>query len=216
LFAHRVEPGFEGLPVFQVSLRTGVTAEQHDQFGRQKKRIADPTKYKRTHQDDVVYNTMRMWQGAVGVSPSDGMVSPAYVVLRPRNCVCPEFYDLVFHAPAYMQQVERFSTGIVSDRNRLYWDSFKQMPNIALPYAEQLELVSCIKSQTREIAESISRIERELDLVREYRTRLISDVVTGQLDVRAAAALLPDIEPETESLEFSSEEDATMDAEEAT
>jgi len=50
-----------------VSLRSGITAEGLDQLGRPKRLIADPTKYKRISRGDIAYNTMRMWQGAVGV-----------------------------------------------------------------------------------------------------------------------------------------------------
>ena len=191
LFSHRVEPGVTGLTVLQVSLRSGITAEELDQFGRPKRLIADATKYKRIHRGDVAYNTMRMWQGAVGVSPSDGLVSPAYVVLKPRKDTCPEFYDFIFHTDVYKQQVNRQSTGIVSDRNRLYWDSFKQMPNLTLPPAEQKEIVAFIAKETAVLNTAIARTEREIALMQEYRTRLTADLVTGKLDVREAAAHLP-------------------------
>lgn len=141
---------------------------------------------------DIAYNTMRMWQGAVGVSPGDGLVSPAYVVLSPRKSTYSEFYNYVFRTEIYKQQVNRQSTGIVSDRNRLYWDSFKQMPNIALPTSEQKAIVVHIHSETNSLNSAISRLEREIALLREYRTRLVSDVVTGKLDVREAAGRLPD------------------------
>ncbi len=199
LFSLRVESGVEGLPVLQVSLRSGITMEELDQFGRPKKLIADATKYKRVHQGDMAYNTMRMWQGAVGVSPCDGLVSPAYVVIAPRGGTVPEFYDYVFHTDLYKQQVNRQSTGIVSDRNRLYWDSFKQMPNLVLPETEQRDIISFILKETGGIDLVITRYEREITLLREYRTRLTADVVTGKLDVRAAAAQLPE-EAEEEPL----------------
>jgi type I restriction enzyme, S subunit len=191
LFSHRVEPGVTGLTVLQVSLRSGITAEELDQFGRPKRLIADATKYKRIHRGDVAYNTMRMWQGAVGVSPSDGLVSPAYVVLKPRKDTCPEFYDFIFHTEVYKQQVNRQSTGIVSDRNRLYWDSFKQMPNLTLPPAEQKEIVAFIAKATAVLNTAIARTEREIALMQEYRTRLTADLVTGKLDVREVDAHLP-------------------------
>lgn len=191
LFAHRVDAGIAGLPVLQVSLRSGITAEDLDQFGRPKRLIADPTKYKLLRKSDLAYNTMRMWQGAVGVSPSDGLVSPAYVVLKPRQDTCPEFYDFVFHTEVYKQQVNRQSTGIVSDRNRLYWDSFKQMPNISLPRSEQEAIVESIRAETGTLDTAITRTEREIALMQEYRTRLTADLVTGKLDVREAAAKLP-------------------------
>lgn len=191
LFSHRVEPGIAGLPVLQVSLRSGITAEELDQFGRPKRLIADATKYKRIHRGDMAYNTMRMWQGAVGVSPSDGLVSPAYVVLQPRKDTFAEFYDYIFHTEVYKQQVNRQSTGIVSDRNRLYWDSFKQMPNLILPTSEQKEIVAYIENETAVLNTAITRTEREIALMQEYRTRLTADLVTGKLDVREAAAKLP-------------------------
>lgn len=190
LFRHRVEPGCAGLPVLQVSLRSGISAEDLDQFGRPKRLIADSTKYKRIHKGDVAYNTMRMWQGAVGVAPNDGLVSPAYVVLCPRQDTCAEFYDLIFHTDVYKQQVNRQSTGIVSDRNRLYWDSFKQMQNVVLPRPEQESIVAFVTSATQGLDTAASRLQSEIKLLREYRTRLVADVVTGRLDVLGAAARL--------------------------
>ena len=132
-----------------------------------------------------------MWQGAVGVSSFDGLVSPAYVVISPRAGVGSRFYDFVFRTPAYKQQVNRYSTGIVSDRNRLYWESFKQMPNWRLPFEEQKAICRFIEEQTTTPNITISRFEHEIGLLREYRTRLVTDVVTGKLDVREVAAGLP-------------------------
>jgi len=143
----------------------------------------------------VAYNTMRMWQGAVGVAPCDGLVSPAYVVLRPRYETCAAFYDFVFHTDVYKQQVNRQSTGIVSDRNRLYWNDFKEMPNVVMPRAEQEAIVAFVGLQTSGLRVAASRLEREIDLLREYRTHLVADVVTGKLDVREAAMGLPDEAP---------------------
>lgn len=217
LFAHRVEAGVAGLPVLQVSLRSGITAEELDQFGRPKRLIADPSKYKRVQRGDIAYNAMRMWQGAVGVAPSDGLVSPAYVVLRTRGGNCSEFYDFVFHTDFYKQQVNRESTGIVSDRNRLYWDNFKQMPNVAMRLSEQESIVGFINSETIGLNSARSRLEREIDLLREYRTRLVADVVTGKFDVREAAARLPEETPldTTEDDGAMAEEPETADEEAA-
>ena len=59
------------------------------------------------------------------------------------------------------------------------------------------------------IYESIDRTQREIDLLNEYRTRLFSDVVTGKLDVREAAAALPEVDP----LAANDEHDEALDAE---
>ena len=60
---------------------------------------------------------------------------------------------------------------------------------------EQECILSALSNHTRPLATAISRLEREIDLLREYRTRLVADIVTGKLDVREAAARLPDEEP---------------------
>jgi type I restriction enzyme S subunit len=207
LFSHRVEQGIPGLPVLQVSLHSGITSEDFDQFGRPKRLIADHTKYKLVRKHDLAYNTMRMWQGAVGVSASDGLVSPAYVVIRPRTGIDPYFYEFVFRTAVYKQQVNRHSTGIVSDRNRLYWESFKQMPNVVLPVGEQQAICRFIQEKTGSLNTAITRLEREIELLREYRTRLVADVVTGKFDVREVVARLPEEAGEVGLSDLSDESD---------
>ena len=63
------------------------------------------------------------------------------------------------------------------------------------PPEEQDTIVQRTSEHTRPLMAAISRLEREIDLLREYRTRLVADVVTGKLDVRETAALLPDEAP---------------------
>lgn len=218
LFSHRIEQGIPGLPVFQVSLHSGITATDLDQFGRPKRLIADHTKYKLIRQHDLAYNTMRMWQGAVGVCSTDGLVSPAYVVIKPRSRIEPRFYEFIFRTNVYKQQVNRQSTGIVSDRNRLYWESFKQMSNVLLPLEEQEAICRFIQDETGAINTTISRLDREIELLREYRTRLVADVVTGKLDVCEAAVRLPqdEMEPISEPDSLAEDEERDQDSDELT
>jgi type I restriction enzyme S subunit len=193
LFRERVERGREGLPILSVSLNTGVTVSGDvDEDGRPRRLIQDVAQYKYTAKGDIAYNTMRMWQGAVGVVPTDGLVSPAYVVAVPRVRLSADFYGLLFRTERCLQEFNRQSRGIVTDRNRLYWDEFKQVSLPLPPLDEQTAIVEWIVEQTREIERSIDLIRREIDLIREYRTRLVADVVTGKVDVRAAAATIPD------------------------
>jgi type I restriction enzyme S subunit len=63
------------------------------------------------------------------------------------------------------------------------------------PFEEQKNIVASIHSQTSPLDVVLARVEKEIELLREYRTRLTSDVVTGKLDVRQAAARLPDDTP---------------------
>jgi type I restriction enzyme S subunit len=141
LFAHRVQTGFPDLPILEVSLRTGVRVRDMVNLKR-KQVMSQKAKYKRAAKGDIAYNMMRMWQGALGAAPVDGLVSPAYVVASPFPQINSAYYSYLFRTDAYMREVNKFSRGIVADRNRLYWDEFKQMPSVVPPLAEQDQIVA--------------------------------------------------------------------------
>ena len=93
--------------------------------------------------------------------------------------------------------MKAFSRGIVSDRDRLYWDGFKRIASFVPPLEEQSAIVEFLDHAGRRIEAQVSATKRQIDLFREYRSRLIADVVTGKLDVREAAARLPEEEAGT-------------------
>ena len=190
LFRERNETGFGSLPVLEVSLLEGVRIRDMD-HGQRKQQIVDRSQYKRARRGDIAYNTMRMWQGAVGVVPVDGLVSPAYVVADPVECMESRYYGYLFRTRAYKHAVKLFSRGIVSDRDRLYWDDFKRLASLVPPPLEETGIVGFLDLAVQRIQAAISATQRQIELVREYRTRLIADVVTGKLDVREAAVRPP-------------------------
>jgi type I restriction enzyme S subunit len=200
LFVQRNETGFPELPILEVSLRTGVRVREFGTSDR-KQVMTDREKYKRAAKGDIAYNMMRMWQGAVGIAPIDGLVSPAYVVAKPLEGTEPRYFSALFRTKAYMGEVDKYSRGIVKDRNRLYWEDFKQMPTVCPPPDEQVTIADVMEQRTATINDGVDRIQREISLLREYRTRLVADVVTGKLDVREAAARLPDEAKESEPLD---------------
>jgi type I restriction enzyme, S subunit len=200
LFAQRNETGYPDLPILEVSLRTGIRIRDFAASDR-KQVISDRAQYKRAAKGDIAYNMMRMWQGAVDVVPVDGLVSPAYVVARPLQGADGRYFGNLFRTSAYMSEVDKYSRGIVKDRNRLYWEDFKQMASPCPPLREQVQIADAIEQETRGVKSAMGHIRCECDLIREYRTRLIADVVTGKLDVRAAAAALPEASEEPEDLE---------------
>ena len=194
LFVQRNEIGFPELPILEVSLKTGVRIRDFENSDR-KQAMSDRSMYKRAAKGDIAYNMMRMWQGAVGLAPVDGLVSPAYVVAKPLAGTQPRYYGALFRTRRYMAEVDRFSRGIVKDRNRLYWEDFKQMPAPCPPTDEQVQIARAINHNTAVIDEGKHRIEGQITFLREYGTRLIADVVTGKLDVREVAAKLPEVDP---------------------
>jgi type I restriction enzyme S subunit len=177
LFAQRNDTGFEELPILEVSLRTGVRIRDLDN-GTRKQQMTDRSKYKRAAKGDVAYNMMRMWQGAVGVAPADGLISPAYVVARPFPEVEPRYYSYLFRTGDYMREVNKFSRGIVSDRNRLYWDEFKQMPSAFPPTEEQSEIADFLDAHGQLTARLIRNKRKLIGLLNEQKQAIINQAVT--------------------------------------
>ncbi len=136
--------------------------------------------------NDLVVNTMWAWMGALGVSAFTGLVSPSYGVYRPMNHspLSPAFANLLLRTRQYIDEYNRCSTGIHSSRLRLYPEQLLAINVLVPPPSEQSEILSHISNQTAMSDEALSRAQREIELIREYRTRLIADVVTGKLDVR--------------------------------
>ena len=191
LFVQRNQTDFAELPILEVSLKTGVRIRNFDDVGR-KQVMLDRAKYKRAAKNDIAYNMMRMWQGAVGVAPVDGLVSPAYIVARPLEGTEPRYFAYLFRTADYMREVDRYSRGIVKDRNRLYWEDFKRMLALWPPPDEQVQIADKIEKATLAVDRTIERVQAEIALLREYRDRVIADVMSGKFDVRGSAELLPD------------------------
>ncbi|WNB73983.1 restriction endonuclease subunit S [Methylomonas koyamae] len=185
LFAHRVQTGFPDLPILEVSLRTGVRVRDMENLKR-KQVMSQKEKYKRAAKGDIAYNMMRMWQGALGAAPVDGLVSPAYVVASPFPEVNSAYFSYLFRTAAYMREVNKFSRGIVSDRNRLYWDEFKQMPSLLPPRVEQDQIVAYLRVQDAHIARFIKAKRDLISLLNEQKLRIIDHAVMRGLDTSVA------------------------------
>lgn len=176
------------LPILEVSLRTGVRVRDMENLKR-KQVMSQKEKYKRAAKGDIAYNMMRMWQGALGPAPVDGLVSPAYVVVKPFEEANSAYYSYLFRTDAYMREVNKFSRGIVADRNRLYWDEFKQMPSLVPPRPEQDQIVAYLRVQDGHIARLIKAKRDLIRLLTEQKLRIIDHAVTRGLD--ASVALKP-------------------------
>ena len=141
---------------------------------------------------DLIANKLLAWMGAIGVSHYDGVTSPAYDILIPIANLESDYYHHLFRTKAYLQQFKQRSRGIMDMRLRLYFDQFGQILVPVPPRGYQKLIVNWYNRFSRKIGCSINEARHEIDLLREYRTRLVADVVTGKLDVREAAKALPD------------------------
>jgi type I restriction enzyme, S subunit len=159
---------------------------------------------------DLAVNTMWAWMGALGVSSHVGIISPGYAVYRPHrpDRIVGAYMEGLLRSRPYISNIICNSTGLRGSRLRLYPEDFFRLPIIQPPTEEQRRIVEAIRAETGDMNTAISRLEREVELLREYRTRLVADVVAGKLDVREVAARLPEeAAPDTveESAEASDE-----------
>ena len=183
----RSETGAEQL--MSVSHKTGVTPRKENvtMF------LAESNiGYKLCQPGDIVINTMWAFMAALGVTRQRGMVSPSYGVYRPHDelRLNHEYTDSLLRTETYRMNYFVRSTGITSSRLRLYPESFLGIPFICPPRFEQDAIAEEIDKVTTSADDTIARTQHQIDLMNEYRTRLIADVVTGQLDVREAAVQL--------------------------
>ena len=139
--------------------------------------------YKVCLSGDLVINTLWAWMGAMGVSPVDGIVSPAYNVYEPGARFHPSYIDALVRSPIFAQEVTRYSKGVWSSRLRLYPEGFFVVSLPVPPPSEQREIVDHIAKETGKLDELRAATERTTALLKERRAALIAAAVTGQLEV---------------------------------
>ena len=143
--------------------------------------------YKVCPAGDLVINTLWAWMGAMGVSPVDGIVSPAYNVYEPGSRLEPSYVDALVRLPVFAQEVTRYSKGVWSSRLRLYPEGFFAVSLPVPPLSEQRKIVAHIVHETGKLDELRAATERTTVLLKERRAALITAAVTGQIDLEGAS-----------------------------
>jgi type I restriction enzyme, S subunit len=115
-----------------------------------------------------------------------------YRIRLRKEVVFPEFLVYQLLSPEGRGQIERDARGSSGTMPKISQGHIKSWRVLLPPMEEQWRIVERINTENIPLNAAISRLEREIELLREYRTRLTADVVTGKLDVREAAARLPD------------------------
>jgi type I restriction enzyme S subunit len=201
--------------LLRVSQYTGITPRMaQDGSGEADTRAESLVGYKLARKGDMVINIMLAWNGSLAVSEQEGIVSPAYCVYRFKNEFHPWFFHHLLRTTTYKSRIRIASTGVIESRLRLYSDDLGRIEAIVPPPDEQRSICSSILGETRHLSAAIARTEREIALMQEYRTRLTADIVTGKLDVREAAAKLPEpVVEEASNSEIIEEETELEEAE---
>ena len=152
------------MPIYSVTLDRGLV--RRDSLDRYLAADAADGQNLRAKPGDLVYNTMRMWQGAVGMATEDCMVSPAYVVLTPKKGISSAFFDQWFKNSHMRHLLGAYSQGITDDRLRLYPDDFAQIP-VHLPTPlEQKRIVEALAAVDNKIA----RLRDKRDTLARFKT----------------------------------------------
>ena len=101
----------------------------------------DKSNYKIVRKGDMVYNSMRMWQGANGISPCDGIVSPAYTVLMPKQEINNGYFAALFKSANLINEFRKNSQGMTSDTWNLKYPQIETI-KVQIPSVSEQDKVS--------------------------------------------------------------------------
>lgn len=142
----------------------------------------DKSKYKLVMPEDIAYNKMRMWQGAVGKSKYRGIVSPAYIVIRPIADINTEYYHYLLRTPHYIEESHKYSYGICDDQLNLRYEDFKRMQIVVPPKDEQDQIVRYLDISLAKINKFIKTKKKLIEVLKEQKQAVINKAVTKGLD----------------------------------
>lgn len=165
--------------LLSVSHYTGVTLkrdslENEDDFISNAETLEG---YKRVAKGDLVINIMLAWNGSLGISPFDGITSPAYCVYRAKENNNPEYFGYLFATNLLKTEFRKKSTGIIDSRLRLYSDKFFSIFSVVPPVDEQNKIVEYIKTQSQKINHFIAKKQQFIALLKEQRQSVINEAV---------------------------------------
>lgn len=127
--------------------------------------------------------SLRSFQGGIEYAYYQGIISAAYTILTPKDKRNSEYFKHLFKSHDFIQLLQTCVTGIREGQNINYAMLAKHFIPIP-PIEEQQKIVLYIKNRLYVIDEYIAKLKTEINYLQEYKQRLISDVVTGKVDVR--------------------------------
>ena len=143
----------------------------------------DLSGYKYIEKGDFAINKMKAWQGSYAVSEYNGIVSPAYFTCKLKG-VNKDFFSKAIRSKVYVPFFTQYSKGIRVGQWDLNPNALKSIPFFLPPSDEQQAIVAYIEEKCEKIDKLASELQSEIDYLKEYKQRLIADVVTGQVNVQ--------------------------------
>jgi len=184
LFAEVKDQNHPDEQLLSVTISRGVIQQEKllSETSKKDSSNLDKTKYKFVVPGDIAYNKMRAWQGAIGSSQFRGIISPAYIVQRPRNGALAPYMHYLFRTPAFAKEAERWSYGITSDMWSLRPEHFKMIYSCLPPHEEQTVIVRFLDHADRKIRRYIRAKKKLIKLLEEQKQAIIHRAVTRGLD----------------------------------
>lgn len=142
------------------------------------------TGYQGVRKGDLVIHQMDAFAGAIGVSDSDGKGTSVYHCCTPKGNYSPHYYAHLIREMARSGYIESLYRGIRERSSDFNYDTFSKQYLPIPPREEQDAIVSYLQSRITIIDNYIAKLKEEINYLQEYKQRLISDVVTGKVDVR--------------------------------
>lgn len=157
IFSNRQERGFSSLPLMSLTEQDGIIPQEETM--RKNNSNSDKSNYLRICPGDVVYNTMRMWQGRCAYVNVEGIVSPAYTVCKPNENNNGLFFYYYFKTSHMIREFHANSQGLVDDTLNLKYDSFSKISIFYPSILEQQKIADCLSSVDELIIDQSQKIE---------------------------------------------------------
>ncbi len=179
------ETGRPSLPPLSVFLGAGVVPrdsreDNHNQLGE------DLGKYLVVRPGDIVFNKLRTWQGGLGASNYEGIVSPAYFVCRPSVEYDSRFLQFLLLSDTYLQELTRVSKWQPPSQFDIGWEQLRAVPIIAPSIAVQRAIADYLDAETARIDALIAKKQRMIELLDERVDTLVMSWV-GRSELAGAS-----------------------------
>ncbi|MDR0683432.1 MAG: restriction endonuclease subunit S [Dysgonamonadaceae bacterium] len=167
--------------LLSVSQYTGVTEKKNktDKVGMHE--AESLIGYKKVKKDNLVMNIMLAWNGSLGISQFDGIVSPAYAIFKFSDNCNPWFFHYLFRTLEVTNYFKAYSTGVVESRLRLYPYIFLSLSTIKPSLIEQNKIVRFLDVKVSAIDRLIEAKRRRIELLKEWKRAAINEEFCPQI-----------------------------------
>ncbi|MCG8330157.1 MAG: restriction endonuclease subunit S [Chitinophagales bacterium] len=143
---------------------------------------SDLSKYKLVSIGDLVINKMKAWQGSVGISKYEGIISPAYIICKVNPEIDSEYLNYLLRSNIYKHQYGKLSYGVRTNQWDIRYDDFKKLPVLIPSKPEQTSIANFLDYKLEKINRFISKKKQLIELLQEQKAAIINQAVTKGLN----------------------------------